>query len=525
MRLAKHWHGRVGYGAALRLLATRLLLILPVLVSADASANLDPVHNQRHQPTSGGPITPHRPQRLLFPQPQDKPQQRQQQQLSPTGRMVLAATPKANVTRAHNRSGETRSPLYSSTQDTYLQQFRQSRLQQQHQFMQRNYHQRAPLDKVTPRNLSMETQLGPSVSIEDRELLCLVNLYMSSYVSLDKEVDMNDRLVFFVPLIIIYWHHRRPHTPFPYSELDGMLRDIGQEGRVHRLVLQDLTKRMEANECKQPGLAANASRFVDESVSSARDQGEQANALKALQLLKAWLDLEDRRADEMADLTARQSGQARQLMHWFRDLFGHRSNSATSIMGRGRTQAGRAPTRGPTTPCSVVVVVAAAAPASTTTSSGTTVEPVSTSSPSSRDQARDQAGGGELAPETTTEPFGWPHYENRTDDFHLNERAIENSTLNLLNATMTNHELWSTSTTTLAPSGQSNAGTTTTTEPTPTIIPVSNEPVGPSTRPAAATSPSRIQVPAAPSHFSEFFYLATSILNEMNYNETAPIRS
>lgn len=142
-------------------------------------------------------------------------------------------------------------------------------------------------------NNSAEQDYMNSTSVPDatgeEELLCLLKLYTDIVVE-DKvtqighiDVD-NNRLIFLIPLIIIYWHHRHPHEVLPFGDLESLLQELGDEARVHRRVLNKMVLRID--QCyfdspieDQPGVIK----------ATKRRQEEQVRAAQALRVLEGWL--------------------------------------------------------------------------------------------------------------------------------------------------------------------------------------------------------------------------------------------
>lgn len=229
----------------------------------------------------------------------------------------------------------------------------------------------------------------------EQELLCLVKVYMDTYVDHNLYnvgfVDMNDRLVFLVPLVIIYWHHRHPHRPVPYADIDGVLREIGgPEADGHRLVLKDVVKKLSGQQHY-----CSATRTPVPSSDGDYQRANQQRAAEALRILKEWLgDSEqlvepDSEPAGSTDLN-RQSSSGREIRNWFQALANlHRrpsnSNGSTTTTTRRPSYVTLDPSNFvSTTPTTTTITI--------TTE---TLPPVASTSP-------------------TGEPFGMPHLENRT---------------------------------------------------------------------------------------------------------------
>lgn len=76
----------------------------------------------------------------------------------------------------------------------------------------------------------------------DLELLCKLTLYTSSMTRGNRSetttsiTESDDRLIFLIPLVIIYWHHRHPHEPLPLRDLELLLQqyDDGEQSKAIR---------------------------------------------------------------------------------------------------------------------------------------------------------------------------------------------------------------------------------------------------------------------------------------------------
>lgn len=174
------------------------------------------------------------------------------------------------------------------------------------------------------------------------ELLCLLKLYtdiaLEDKVTNIGHVDIdNNRLIFLIPLIIIYWHHRHPHDPMPYYDLEILLKELGDEARVHRRVLNKMILRID--ECYIDSAGKLTIAIEDDSpkaifLHNKRRQEQQARAAEALRVLDGWLsnrasndnyqgpNYDKLRSDIQKNpnlytsLSLRRSS-AREIRHWF----------------------------------------------------------------------------------------------------------------------------------------------------------------------------------------------------------------
>lgn len=223
---------------------------------------------------------------------------------------------------------------------------------------------------------------------EDAELLCILKLYMDSFVNVSK-IDMNDRLIFLVPLIIIYWRHRHPNTPLPFQDIDNLLREVGNEALLYRVILSEVSSKVEQ-------------RCIDLRPST-HDSSRQPGLMRsfeALKILRNWIDDYKDDIDLSQTISGRQSGIREIRRSWWENLI----NSAR-LVNRVTPNNNVADTRAPnridisTTTLQTAVV----SQDITTEQSDSPILSTSRNNPIA---------------ETTTEPFGWPHYENRTKPHH-----------------------------------------------------------------------------------------------------------
>ena len=126
------------------------------------------------------------------------------------------------------------------------------------------------------------------VATSDEETLCLVRLYVDTLVrehSAVGRVDLNDRLLFLVPLIIIYWRYRHPHeSRLPITGIDRLLEEIGDEAQVHRRVLRELAK-SSSEECS-PASSRQPNRTTTNDETARSNEQEKF----ALQILQSWFE-------------------------------------------------------------------------------------------------------------------------------------------------------------------------------------------------------------------------------------------
>jgi len=236
-----------------------------------------------------------------------------------------------------------------------------------------------------------QTQISPLD--DNQQLLCVIKLYFDALINdriqRNDQVDLNDRLAFFIPLIIIYWTHRHPREPLPYTEIDSLLEEVGEEAEFHRRVMADVMKTAD-RQC-----ARNASTRPDRS----RDH---RRAIEALRILREWLDDSQKfESGESPGISSRQSG-AREIRHWFESLINLNKKAATSSMDRSR---------GPTSRVEL---------GTTTSQSRPTLAPPAslrsqqfreqTSAPVDSTAASNEAATVSMPALSSGEPFGWPHY-------------------------------------------------------------------------------------------------------------------
>lgn len=163
----------------------------------------------------------------------------------------------------------------------------------------------------------LHTFRRPSQHDHEQELLCLVKLYVDSFVEHSVShlgyVDMNDRLIFLVPLIIIYWRSRHPTESVPFREIDGLLREIGDEATAHRQILHELIRKVnEQDHCYR--------KIVQSNFQNQRDQTKSAETMR---IFKSWLGNPDSVVNSLSnfdfDLLNSQS-EAREMRLWFHTL-------------------------------------------------------------------------------------------------------------------------------------------------------------------------------------------------------------
>lgn len=234
----------------------------------------------------------------------------------------------------------------------------------------------------------------------NQELLCLMKLYAETFASdsfnQETQGELNDRLVFLIPLIIIYWRHKHPHEPVPFREIDIMLLEAGDEAKIHRKVLQEVARRVDRH-CYGASQAMQL-----------RRKQEQVRAAEALAVLKNWMsypsqpdeEFEEEEEEESQPL-ARQSG-AREIRRWFESLLRLNKRTTALLSQRDRARLGVESTR---PPFSYLEVSASnRSPSTTTTSTATTTTTTTATTTTTTTPS----------PESTTEPFGWPHYGNKS---------------------------------------------------------------------------------------------------------------
>lgn len=238
---------------------------------------------------------------------------------------------------------------------------------------------------------------------ENAEILCIFKLYMDSFMNISK-VDMNDRLLFLVPLVIIYWRHRHPFSPFPFQEIDRLLRDVGQEAQVYRVVLHEVAGKAEQECSSQRPLTHER----------AAQSEQRAKSLEAIEILRNWMDTPGAEIDGLA--SGRRTG-AREMRHWLVDLIkpsGLNSNKRQPQQPQQQQ----------------LVMVKRPESLANETAAQMTFKPsqMITSQPFEggrhglmSDIFHEKAGPAPMptdptndSPMTSTEPYGWPHYGNKT---------------------------------------------------------------------------------------------------------------
>lgn len=343
----------------------------------------------------------------------------------------------------------------------------------------------------------------PAMDQEDRELLCIFGLYTDSLILVDKDLDMSDRLVFFVPLIIIYWHHRHPHAPLPFKELDGLLRDLGPEAHLHRLVLLEFAQQLAAaNQCRGHSDSTQQASLMR--LLFTQHQQEQARAIEAIRILKIWLDEEDQQilqasdqADQAAQTaqTARQSGARQISRHWFRDLVNQNRRRFRTSSHRGGN-ASRLTSEAPSTSTAKSETSQELSLSSLTppvTEAGST-EMTTPESPFS-------VGLDETLSDMSTEkPYGWPYFaESRITPTEPRAEASTSDIQIELDTTLLNRvrDLRPTSTVALS---------TTSSSPTASTVPLTGQPM--------------------PNYHGELFHLVSRIIddiNQLNNSTSGPV--
>lgn len=141
----------------------------------------------------------------------------------------------------------------------------------------------------------------------DTELSCLVKLYeilmkeeWLSEVSFSASAD--DRVIFLIPLIIIYWHHRHPHKPIPFGEIEGLLQRMDDDqARAEQIVLRHMMTVLGARgKCLEVSTNERDSYLEQIKTKKMKRQSD------AIQLLNNWI--EDMDKSHMLPLGDRQSG-------------------------------------------------------------------------------------------------------------------------------------------------------------------------------------------------------------------------
>lgn len=239
---------------------------------------------------------------------------------------------------------------------------------------------------------------------DSQRSLCIIRLYVDALINgrarQNDQVDMNDRIAFFIPLIIIYWRHRHPREPLPFEEIDNLLAEVGEEAELHRRILQDMVKKVE-QQCVQNN---------DNNKYFAR-QRDQKKAAYALRILRDWLDESKKFEDRDSLPTTRQSG-AREIRVWFESLVNLNKKAATSSVDRVRLDPNR---------LDFTYTSTALPPTSTTLTSVAPIRQVNRppfnrqNEPGSGGETPSETNGGVTAIlATNKEPYGWPHYNRST---------------------------------------------------------------------------------------------------------------
>lgn len=236
---------------------------------------------------------------------------------------------------------------------------------------------------LVPNNSQQKPRSRQNMDESNQKLLCIIRLYVDGLVSArsrdNDQVDMNDKIAFFVPLIIIYWNHRHPREPLPYNEIDNLLAELGAEADHHRKVLQDVMKSAD----RQCG----GNRFV-----SAVNTGDFKKAIEAIQILRIWLDESEIFEIQDGAPTSRQSG-AKELRLWFESLISLNKKSDSATVQRLKLTQPDLTTSKPIEATTIASRPPAPIDMSPTVTTG---PPLDNTMP------------------TTTEPYGMPHYGNRS---------------------------------------------------------------------------------------------------------------
>lgn len=219
--------------------------------------------------------------------------------------------------------------------------------------------------EITPvinnREVFVKSQPSRSDDKIQDEMLCQLQLYQSLLLQTSRgprtSIDLqDDRLIFLIPLIIIYWHHRHPHQMIPLESIQLMLPRLSEsENSVQMLLLKRMIFEINSRggRCYND-IGKQAFVNLEDSKGKARD---------ALEHVKLWSESSKARADRYYGMT--ESGVLNQTSHQVTPQLNFDKLYKNSLN---------------------LTRVASDEPSSTTLP----------------------------APETTTEPYGWPHYENRT---------------------------------------------------------------------------------------------------------------
>lgn len=207
-----------------------------------------------------------------------------------------------------------------------------------------------------------------------------------------------DRLVFLIPLIIIWWHHRHPNERLELDDIRYILKDL--ETGPDSL---SLNEKIACLKLEKDYALTNY--LKEKSVSFNEKLRESENFLASL-----WNEFEvptNSTATELPDPDARKSG-AREIRQWF-DALLQVTPVRTNIDKRAdKNWAKLRPQSQSITTTTTTTSTTTPAPALST------VQPLETTITNSYRQDEDIATSTIAAPSTTEEPFGWPHHENRT---------------------------------------------------------------------------------------------------------------
>lgn len=333
------------------------------------------------------------------------------------------------------------------------------------------------------RNITRVAPLGQRrYDPSDLELLCRLGLYEDMRLASQRKtklehIEAEDRLIFLIPLIIIYWHHRHPQFQTLLADLNSVVSELGDDSISQRRIIDKMIAKVDD---KYSCLDLIQPVWLQDGENSKQ-------FMKTVEALSSLRSLLDRSVFEGGDHLDRQVG-ARQIRGWFSNLLQHNLSHSAKKPAHSRT------------------------PTVTTESS------VETST---------------IA--TTTEPYGWPHYENRTTTVATTTSRFPpwphgqsesswtvtvGTTAALLaatSATTTIHPSTEETTTEIQDSNVAitttpSAGTEFALEPTPTI----------QTNDMAIVSERQPQQVAGDTHEVEFFNMVSSIMTDIDqmYNST-----